>query len=268
MACGTGKTFTSLKLAEEQVGAGGKVLFLVPSISLLSQTVREWVSNADLPIRPLAVCSDPKSTRRTSSDTLEDISVTDLALPATTDVAVLASRLKDAEADDRCDDGGLLDVPVDRRRRQGTRRTAASFELIVCDEAHRTTGATLAGEDESAFVRVHDNDLPPGHQAALHDRDAADLRRLHQDKAGEANAVLASMDDETSSARSSTGSGSARPWNVDLLTDYKVLVLTVDEEVGRPDVPDAAVRRQQRAQARRRCQDCWLLEWSGQARHN
>ena len=44
MACGTGKTFTSLRLAEQNVGAGGTVLVLVPSISLLSQSVREWVS--------------------------------------------------------------------------------------------------------------------------------------------------------------------------------------------------------------------------------
>ena len=68
MACGTGKTFTSLRLAEENVGAGGKVLFLVPSICLLSQTVREWVAEAEVPIRPLAVCSDAKATRRTKSN--------------------------------------------------------------------------------------------------------------------------------------------------------------------------------------------------------
>ena len=48
MACGTGKTFTALRLAEQHVGAGGKVLFLVPSIILLSQTVREWVGEAEL----------------------------------------------------------------------------------------------------------------------------------------------------------------------------------------------------------------------------
>ena len=42
MACGTGKTFTSLRLAEQLVGPGGNVLFLMPSISLLSQTLREW----------------------------------------------------------------------------------------------------------------------------------------------------------------------------------------------------------------------------------
>ena len=85
--------------AEEHVGPGGKVLFLVPSISLLSQSVREWVANRDLPMRPLAVCSDPRSTRKVNTDAFEDISVTDLALPATTDVAVLTQRIKDAESD-------------------------------------------------------------------------------------------------------------------------------------------------------------------------
>ena len=68
MACGTGKTFTSLKLAEELVGVGGTVLFLVPSISLLSQTLREWVQDASVPLRPFAVCSDVKVGRRQTED--------------------------------------------------------------------------------------------------------------------------------------------------------------------------------------------------------
>jgi len=75
------------------------VLFLVPSISLLSQTVRAWVANRDLPMRPLAVCSDPRATRKVNTNAFEDISVTDLALPATTDVAVLTERIKDAASD-------------------------------------------------------------------------------------------------------------------------------------------------------------------------
>lgn len=60
MACGTGKTFTALKLVEEMVPAGGSVLFLVPSISLLSQTVREWTAQVRRPMRSFAVCSDVK----------------------------------------------------------------------------------------------------------------------------------------------------------------------------------------------------------------
>lgn len=85
MACGTGKTFTSLRLAEQFVGAGGSVLFLVPSISLLSQTLREWSVEAEVPLRPIAVCSDRKSTAR-SQNTDEDIATVDLALPATTNI--------------------------------------------------------------------------------------------------------------------------------------------------------------------------------------
>jgi predicted helicase len=98
MACGTGKTFTSLRLAEETVGAGGSVLFPVPSISLLSQTVREWVGDANVHIRALAVCSDAKSTKR-SANPNEDISAVDFALPATTSVDVVVQRLDDAAAD-------------------------------------------------------------------------------------------------------------------------------------------------------------------------
>ncbi|MGH7868982.1 MAG: DEAD/DEAH box helicase family protein [Candidatus Dormibacteraceae bacterium] len=71
MACGTGKTLTSLRIAEALVPPGGSVLFLVPSISLLSQTLKEWTAQAEVPGRPFAVCSDVKVGKRTDS---EDIS--------------------------------------------------------------------------------------------------------------------------------------------------------------------------------------------------
>src|SRR4051794_8193179 len=77
MACGTGKTFTSLKIAEDLVQPGGTVLFLVPSISLLSQTLREWSIESETPLRPLAVCSDTKVGKRTQAQSDEDIPVVD-----------------------------------------------------------------------------------------------------------------------------------------------------------------------------------------------
>jgi predicted helicase len=58
MACGTGKTFTSLKFAESFAGAGRRVLFMVPSLSLLSQSLTEWTQESDVPLRCYAVCSD------------------------------------------------------------------------------------------------------------------------------------------------------------------------------------------------------------------
>lgn len=60
MACGTGKTFTSLRIAEKVAGAGDSVLFLVPSIALLSQTLKEWSAERSLPLRAFAICSDTK----------------------------------------------------------------------------------------------------------------------------------------------------------------------------------------------------------------
>lgn len=50
MACGTGKTFTALKIAEALAGAGKRVLFLVPSLNLLSQTLTEWTQESATPL--------------------------------------------------------------------------------------------------------------------------------------------------------------------------------------------------------------------------
>ena len=91
MACGTGKTFKSLKIAENEVSEGGTVLFLVPSIALLAQTLLEWSTFAEKSINPICVCSD-----KTVSKADDDISNVDLALPATTDKENLINQLKNA----------------------------------------------------------------------------------------------------------------------------------------------------------------------------
>lgn len=79
MACGTGKTFTSLKIAEELTGRGGRVLFMVPSLALMSQTVREWTNDTDIPLRSFAVCSDAQvGKRRVSNDDAAEIEAHDL----------------------------------------------------------------------------------------------------------------------------------------------------------------------------------------------
>ncbi|MBF4765008.1 DEAD/DEAH box helicase [Nocardioides islandensis] len=225
MACGTGKTFTSLRLAEQNVGPGGRVLFLIPSISLLSQTVREWVSEAEIPIRPLAVCSDAKSTKRSSND--EDISAIDLALPATTDVAVLRQRLSAAATDTEAMTvvfSTYQSIDVVAQAQQD------AFDLVICDEAHRTTGITLAGSDESAFVRVHDNSYLPAVRRLYMTATPRIYTDASRTKAGDANAVLASMDDEETYGPEFHRLGFGEAVGLGLLTDYKVLVLAVDEE--------------------------------------
>ncbi|SLM95676.1 putative helicase [Brachybacterium faecium] len=241
MACGTGKTFTSLRLTEEYVGAGGSVLFLVPSIALLSQALREWSNNTSVGITPLAVCSDAKASRgRKATEDSSEISVVDLALPATTDPERLAKHMREA----RTDGEGMrvvfatyqsIDVVAQAQKLAGLE----PFDLVVCDEAHRTTGATLAGSEESAFVRVHDEDYLKASKRLY----MTATPRIYDDaskaKAGKAQAVLASMDDEDTYGPEFYRLGFGEAVGLGMLTDYKVLILTVNQEAVNESMQDA-----------------------------
>ncbi|MFC7375413.1 DEAD/DEAH box helicase [Brachybacterium sp. GCM10030268] len=232
MACGTGKTFTSLRLAEEQVGEAGSVLFLVPSIALLSQALREWSNNASSGITAMAVCSDAKASRgRAKSEDSSEISVVDLALPATTDPQKLAERMRASRASGT----GMrvvfatyqsIEVVAEAQRIAGLE----PFDLIVCDEAHRTTGATLAGTSQSAFVKVHDADYLKASKRLY----MTATPRIYDDaskaKAGRAQAVLASMDDEDLYGPEFYRLGFGDAVNMGMLTDYKVLILTMPQD--------------------------------------
>ena len=81
MACGTGKTFTSLRIAESLVPGSGCVLFLAPSISLVGQTLREWTSNTVREIKPICVCSDTYVSKKKGDDDIGE-RVDNLAMPA------------------------------------------------------------------------------------------------------------------------------------------------------------------------------------------
>ncbi len=239
MACGTGKTFTSLKIAEELAAHSSEhdtyVLFLVPSISLLSQSLREWAAQCQIPMRCFAVCSDTQVTK-----TDEDISVFDLAFPATTDPAKLmeqvnASNIFDSAGLPGREGGKRLTVVFSTYHsidviHQAHQAGLPPFDLIICDEAHRTTGVTLAGDDESHFVKVHDNNYI---QAAKRLYMTATPRLFRDDvkqAAQASDAVLCSMDDEDIYGPEFHRLGFGEAVEKGLLTDYKVLILTVDEK--------------------------------------
>lgn len=228
MACGTGKTFTSLRLTETlaaQHGDRATVLFLVPSISLLSQSLREWAAQTNLTMRTIAVCSDTKV-----SKAAEDIADYDVGIPVSTDGTLIAEQMAQfGQAD------GLTVVfstyqslPAVYEAQQCG---APTFDLVICDEAHRTTGVTLAGEDPSNFTRIHD---PHYIQAAKRLYMTA-TPRLFDDvvkgKAEEYSAELASMDDEAVFGPELHRLGFGEAVEKGLLTDYKVVVMTVDEQV-------------------------------------
>ena len=226
MACGTGKTFTSLKIAEKMISRNGYVLFLVPSISLLSQTLREWTAEAEVSLHSLAVCSDTKVGKKSDN---EDISAHDLAFPATTDARTLTRHLRQF--------GGKKQMTVVFSTYQSIPVVAEAqaqglpeFDLIICDEAHRTTGVTLENEDESNFVRVHDQSYIKAKKRLY----MTATPRIYNDgtktQAQENDATLCSMDDERIYGREFHRLGFSEAVGRGLLSDYKVMVLAVDEK--------------------------------------
>lgn len=228
MACGTGKTFTSLKIAESLVGVGGSVLFLVPSIQLLSQALREWMANAEVEIRPFAVCSDVRVGRKVSTDD-GDMSPVDLTEPATTNATTLLARMGTGDTDDRMTVVFCTYQSIDVVAQAQT-LGAGDFDLVICDEAHRTTGVTLSGDDESAFVRVHDASYLAAkrrlYMTATPRVFSEDVKR----KAADAEAIAVSMDNDAWYGPEFHRLGFGEAVEADLLTDYKVLVLAIDEE--------------------------------------
>ena len=228
MACGTGKTFTSLKIAESLIGAGGSVLFLVPSIQLLSQSLREWMANSEIEIRPFAVCSDVRVGRRVNTDDA-DMSIIDLTEPATTSAARLVERMGSGPVADRMTVVYSTYQSIDVIA-QAQALGVPDFDLVVCDEAHRTTGVKLADEDESTFTRIHDNAYLRAkkrlYMTATPRVFSEDVKR----KAADAEALAVSMDNEAWYGPEFHRLGFGDAVEADLLTDYKVLVLAIDEE--------------------------------------
>lgn len=232
MACGTGKTFTSLKIAENETGGKGLVLFLAPSIALVGQTLREWTAESSVPLFPICICSDPevsKSKKKNDDDT-DGYSVTDLAFPASTRVADIVRQFRLAE---KFYNEGLVVVfstyqsiaVVSNAQKEFQRE----FDLIICDEAHRTTGVTLKDEDDSAFVKVHDNAFIQAKKRLYMTATPRLYAEESKKKAQNADAYLCSMDDEAMYGPEVFRIGFGEAVDKNLLADYKVLVLTLSE---------------------------------------
>ncbi len=227
MACGTGKTFTGLRIAETMAGKGRRVLFMVPSLALMSQTVREWKNDCQEDFTAFSACSDTKVGRNADADSL-DLNVHDLAFPATTDPERLARQVNDAPTDKMTVVFSTYHS-IDVLTRAQKQYALPEFDLVICDEAHRTTGVTLKDEDDSNFVRIHSND----HVSAKKRLYMTATPRIFGDaakrKADDHDAELASMDDEAKFGKDLFYRGFGWAVENELLTDYKVVVLAVDE---------------------------------------
>ena len=229
MACGTGKTYTSLIIAESFAGMGKSVLYMVPSLSLMSQTIREWKNDATHDFNAFSACSDTTVGSRKKDDEVI-ISTNDLAFPATTNAKDLADALAKATSDRMTvvfSTYHSIDVISEAQKKYGL----SNFELIICDEAHRTTGATLVGDDESSFVKIHSNDHVNGVKRLYMTATPRIYGEKAKSKADDENVSLASMDDENTYGPLFFYRGFGWAVENNLLTDYKVVVLAVDEGI-------------------------------------
>jgi predicted helicase len=223
MACGTGKTFTSLRLAERQTPKKGRILFLAPSISLVAQTLREWTAHALEPFHAFVVCSDTK----VGADE-EDIKTHDLAFPATTDPKSLVKAAELLSNDRRTvvfSTYQSIQVVSDAQK-----RGFGAFDLVISDEAHRTTGLTLPHEDPSEFVKVHNDRVVKAAKRLYMTATPRIYGEASKTKAGDREALLYSMDDEATFGPEFYRLGFGKAVELDLLSEYKVLIVAVEED--------------------------------------
>ncbi|MGP1458370.1 MAG: restriction endonuclease, partial [Treponema sp.] len=239
MACGTGKTFTSLRIAEGLAADSRLILFLVPSIALLSQTLKEWSAQSKDNIYPICICSDAHA-----SDKAED-SISDLVFPATTDSAKVHRQFVDYKSRLKTEGGMIVvfstyqsidvigTVQKDINKRE---KDSFVFDLIICDEAHRTTGIKQKDKSQSAFTKVHSNDNINAKKRLYMTATPRLYSSEAQAKAKESEILVWSMDEPQWFGEEIYRIGFGAAVEKQLLSDYKVIVLTLDEHSVPPEV--------------------------------
>lgn len=230
MACGTGKTFTSLKIAEACAGAGKRVLFLVPSLSLLSQTLTEWTQESTTPLHSYAVCSDTEIGKKKDATAIDAVTTLEheLQYPATTNPEKLAENVEHHHDADHMtvvfSTYHSIQTVSDAQNNEGM----GEFDLIICDEAHRTTGSTHDSENDSNFVKIHDAGFILGKKRLYM---TATPRIFSDDvKNNASDYTLFSMDNEKLFGETLYTINFSEAVKRGLLVDYKVIVLTVDSD--------------------------------------
>ena len=220
MACGSGKTLTSLRIAEEQVALGGRILFLTPSIALTAQTLHEWAWERNAPQRYLAVCSDAQVHRKNTDD--EDVQVDGIVIPPTTSAKDIATELEKNSPETRtvvfCTYQSLRTI------HQAQAQGAPAFDLVICDEAHRTTGV-----EGSQFGQIHDSTFIKAKKRLYMTATPRIYTEAARKTAQERDSGVYSMDDAAQYGKEFYRLGFYEAIKLDCLSDYRVLVLAINE---------------------------------------
>ncbi|GAA8428888.1 DEAD/DEAH box helicase family protein [Helicobacter pylori] len=234
MACGTGKTYTSLKIME---ALDPKItLFLAPSIALLSQTFREYAQEKSEPFYASIVCSDDKTGQskknKSKNEDNDDIKFSELPIKASTRLEDILSTYEKAQKENK---RFIIFSTYQSalRIKQAQEAGLNGIDLIICDEAHRTVGAmysTNERDDKNAFTLCHSDENIKATKRLYMTATPKVYSESSKAKAKEKDNVIYSMDDAEVFGEEIYTLNFERAIALDLLTDYKVIILAVRSE--------------------------------------
>ncbi|GAA8424527.1 DEAD/DEAH box helicase family protein [Helicobacter pylori] len=234
MACGTGKTYTSLKIME---ALDPKItLFLAPSIALLSQTFREYAQEKSDPFYASIVCSDDKTGQskknKSKNEDNDDIKFSELPLKPSTRLEDILSTYEKAQKENK---RFIIFSTYQSalRIKQAQEAGLNGIDLIICDEAHRTVGAmysTNERDDKNAFTLCHSDENIKATKRLYMTATPKVYSESSKAKAKEKDNIIYSMDDAQTFGEEIYTLNFERAIALDLLTDYKVIILAVRSE--------------------------------------
>ncbi|WRB89136.1 DEAD/DEAH box helicase [Helicobacter pylori] len=229
MACGTGKTYTSLKIME---ALDPKItLFLAPSIALLSQTFREYAQEKSEPFYASIVCSDDKVGQSKNEDN-DDIKFSELPIKPSTRLEDILSVYEKAQKENK---RFIIFSTYQSalRIKEAQEAGLGEIDLIICDEAHRTVGAMYSSnerDDKNAFTLCHSDENIKAKKRLYMTATPKVYSESSKAKAKESDNVIYSMDDEEIFGGEIYTLNFSKAIALDLLTDYKVIILVVRQE--------------------------------------
>lgn len=229
MACGTGKTYTSLKIME---ALDPKItLFLAPSIALLSQTFREYAQEKSDPFYASIVCSDDKVGKSKNEDN-DDIKFSELPIKPSTRLEDILSVYEKAQKENK---RFIIFSTYQSalRIKEAQEAGLGEIDLIICDEAHRTVGAmysTNERDDKNAFTLCHSDENIKATKRLYMTATPKVYSESSKAKAKESDNIIYSMDDAQTFGEEIYTLNFERAIALDLLTDYKVIILAVRSE--------------------------------------
>lgn len=229
MACGTGKTYTSLKIME---ALDPKImLFLAPSIALLSQTFREYAQEKSEPFYASIVCSDGEVGKSKDEDN-DDINFSELPLKPSTRLEDILSVYEKAQKENK---RFIIFSTYQSalRIKEAQEVGLGEVDLIICDEAHRTVGAMYSSnerDDKNAFTLCHSDENIKAKKRLYMTATPKVYSESSKAKAKEKDNVIYSMDDADTFGEEIYTLNFSKAIALDLLTDYKVIILAVRKE--------------------------------------